>query len=174
MQDSVKNTFIQSLKENRKGVYSTGRIYTSYFEGMAVFSVHSYIHSYTPTLTSPAASLADKPTKPYADHYETSLDVSSFRLYRVDGGGGGSVSNTDYTEWHWPLSGIHTFHHVGKISPAWFGWGGARPSPFTLSTIKQSCSVRSSREGRCCDLPLFLLYPYMHSVVSNSSVFSLK
>jgi len=43
---------------------------------MAVFSVHSYIHSFTPTLASPAASLADTPTKPYADNYEALLDVS--------------------------------------------------------------------------------------------------
>jgi hypothetical protein len=84
MQDSGENTFIQSLKENRKGVH---RIYTPCFEGMAVFAVRSYIYSYTPTLTSPAASLADTPTKPYADNYEALLDVSSLRLYRVDGGG---------------------------------------------------------------------------------------
>ncbi len=41
---------------------------------------------------------------------------------------------TEYTEWQWPHSGVHSYHD-GKISPAWVGGGGARHPPFTLSTI---------------------------------------
>ncbi len=31
-----------------------------------------------------------------------------------------------------------TFHHDGKISPAWWGYGGARPPTFTIFTITLS------------------------------------
>jgi hypothetical protein len=47
------------------------------------------------------------------------------------------------------------FHH-GKISPAWWG-GGGHPNPFTVSTITSKVVVHT---------PLFLLYPYMYSVVT--------
>ncbi len=37
----------------------------------------------------------------------------------------------------------------GKISPGWWGWGGCTPTPFhSIYYHIQSCSVRSSREGR--------------------------
>ncbi len=38
-----------------------------------------------------------------------------------------------------------TFHHDGKISRPWWGWGGARPIPYDH---KQSCGVPSSSKGR--------------------------
>jgi hypothetical protein len=42
-----------------------------------------------------------------------------------------------------------TFHHDGKISPSWWGWG-CTPIPFHSITItyKVAASVRSSWEGR--------------------------
>jgi hypothetical protein len=60
-----------------------------------------------------------------------------------------------------------TFHHDGKISPAWWGWG---VHVLPLSYIyhhKESCSERSNWEADT--LPLFLLYPYMYSVVSKTN-----
>ncbi len=54
----------------------------------------------------------------------------------------------------WP-----TFHHDGKISPAWSGGGGgARPPPFTISTFTYTVAVSAPAE-RANSLPLFLLYP---------------
>jgi hypothetical protein len=62
-----------------------------------------------------------------------------------------------------------TFHHGGKISPAWCGRGVARPPPFTISTITYKVVVYAPTE-RADILPLFLLYPYMYSVVSAAMV----
>jgi hypothetical protein len=41
-----------------------------------------------------------------------------------------------------------TFHHDGKISPAWVRMGvhGARPPPFTLSTITSKVVVYALAE----------------------------
>jgi hypothetical protein len=55
-----------------------------------------------------------------------------------------------------------TFHHEGKICPG-LRVGGARPPPFTRSTITYKIAVCSPAE-RADTLPLFLLYPYMYSV----------
>jgi hypothetical protein len=44
--------------------------------------------------------------------------------------------------------------------------GGARPSPFTLFTITYKVAVYAPAE-RADILPLFLLYPYMYSVVHS-------
>ncbi len=60
-----------------------------------------------------------------------------------------------------------TFHHDGKISPAWWGWGCTLPPPFTLSTITSKVVVYASAE-RSDNLPLFLLYPYMYSVAPTT------
>jgi hypothetical protein len=50
---------------------------------------------------------------------------------------------------NWPLSGVRTFHHDGKISPAWWGWGGGCTPPpvHFIYHHKQSCGVRSSWDG---------------------------
>jgi hypothetical protein len=56
-----------------------------------------------------------------------------------------------------------TFHHDGKFSQAWWGWGDARPPPFTLSTITSKVVVYPHLRGQIHSL--FLLYPYMYSVV---------
>ncbi len=55
-----------------------------------------------------------------------------------------------------------TFHPEGKITPAWWGWGV--PFHFIYHHV-QSCIVRSSWEGRYT-LLIFLLYPYINSVVN--------
>ncbi len=57
------------------------------------------------------------------------------------------------------------FHHDGKISPGWWGWGvpTAHPPPFTLSTITHKVVVVYAPAERADTLPLFLLYPYMYS-----------
>ncbi len=79
----------------------------------------------------------------------------------------------------WPQSTHRTamgtfwrkFHHDGKISPAWCGWRVHGPPPFTLSTItsKVVVYVSFSWEGRYT--PLFLLYPYMYSMILAISHF---
>ncbi len=40
----------------------------------------------------------------------------------------------------------HTFHHEGKISPDWCGWGGARPPPFITFTITSKDAVYAPAE----------------------------
>ncbi len=51
-----------------------------------------------------------------------------------------------------------TFHHDGKISPGWWGCGGARPPPFILFTISYKVAVYAPAER--ADTPaLFHLYP---------------
>ncbi len=44
--------------------------------------------------------------------------------------------------------------------------GGARPPPFTLFTITYKVVVYAPAE-RADTLPLFLLYPYMYSVLTT-------
>jgi hypothetical protein len=59
----------------------------------------------------------------------------------------------------------HTFHHDGKISPdLWVG--DASPPPFTICTIKYKVAMYAPAE-RADILPLFLLYPFMNSVVTT-------
>jgi hypothetical protein len=55
----------------------------------------------------------------------------------------------------------HTFHH--EVSAQAGEGGGARPPPFTISTITYEVVVYAPAE-RVDALPLFLLYPYMYSV----------
>jgi hypothetical protein len=63
------------------------------------------------------------------------------------------------------LSGVHSIMMV----KSWWGWGSARPPPFTLSTITSKVVVHVQAE-RADTLPLqyFLLYPYMYSVDINT------
>jgi hypothetical protein len=46
--------------------------------------------------------------------------------------------------------------------------GGARPSPFTISTITYKVVVYAPGE-RADTLPIFLFYPYMYSVFDAES-----
>ncbi len=66
-----------------------------------------------------------------------------------------------HTEWQL-VTLWRTFHHDGKISPAWWGWGAhARPPFHYIYLHVQSSNVRSSREGRYTSpiftLPLYIL-----------------
>jgi hypothetical protein len=64
-----------------------------------------------------------------------------------------------HKEWQRPLSGVHSIHHDGKISPGWWGWGGGASSPpFTIFTITYKVVVYGPAE-RAGTFPLFLLYP---------------
>jgi hypothetical protein len=56
-----------------------------------------------------------------------------------------------------------TFRHEDKIRPSWWWLGGARPPPFTISTITSKGAVYTTDE-RADTLPLFLLYPCMYSM----------
>ncbi len=58
-----------------------------------------------------------------------------------------------------------TFHHDGKISPGWWGWGVHAPTPFHyIYHHVQSCGVQYVPADRVDTLPLLILYPYMYSV----------
>jgi hypothetical protein len=61
----------------------------------------------------------------------------------------------------------HTFHHDGKFSlvRVW----GARFPPLTLFTITSNVVAYALAE-RAGTLPLFLLYPYMYSVVYHCRI----
>ncbi len=61
-----------------------------------------------------------------------------------------------------------TFHQDGKISPVWWEWG-CTPTPFALSTITHKVGVYAPAE-KADTLPLFLLYPYMYSVILTTRV----
>ncbi len=54
-----------------------------------------------------------------------------------------------------------TFHHDGKISPAWWGWGehSLPLSLYLLSRVVGTLLPRGQIHSS-----IFLLYPYMHSV----------
>jgi hypothetical protein len=68
---------------------------------------------------------------------------------------------TECTEWQRPLSGICSImmEKLGQAGES----GGARPSPFSTSTITYKVVVYAPAEMADA-LPLFLLYPYMYSV----------
>ncbi len=63
-----------------------------------------------------------------------------------------------------------TFHHGGKISPAWWGWGCTPPTPppptplYLPSHKKLWCTYIPAEKADT--LHLFLLYPYMYSMVT--------
>jgi hypothetical protein len=82
---------------------------------------------------------------------------------------------TEYTEWQRSPSGVHAII-MEKIAQAG-DCGGARPPPFTLSAITYKVLVYALAESGDT-LPLFLLYPYMFSVVlsiqSNRDCMHLK
>ncbi len=79
------------------------------------------------------------------------------------------VVSTEYTKWQWPFSGVHSIVMVKSAQHD--EGGGARPPPFTLSTIMSKVVVYTPAE-MADTLPLFLLYPYMNSVVVPQHVMS--
>jgi hypothetical protein len=66
-------------------------------------------------------------------------------------------------ERQWPLSGVHSIMMEKLVQPG--EGGGARPPPFTISTITHKVVVYFPAEGEDT-LPLFLFYPYMYDVNS--------
>ncbi len=45
----------------------------------------------------------------------------------------------------------HTFHHNGKVSPGWLGWGGGTPTPdshYLPSRTKLQCTLQLSGLGQ--------------------------
>jgi hypothetical protein len=74
------------------------------------------------------------------------------------------VQSTEYIEWQWPLSGVHSIK-MEKLAQAGEVWGvHTPPPPFTISTYHHWLVVYAPAE-RADTLPLFLLYPYMYSVL---------
>jgi hypothetical protein len=74
------------------------------------------------------------------------------------------VATTEYTEWH---SNGHFLANIvmEKLAQAVEGMGGARPPPLTISTITYKVVVYVLAD-RADTRPLFLLYPYMYSVIA--------
>ncbi len=68
---------------------------------------------------------------------------------------------TEYTEWQWPLSSVHSIMRVKSAHLE--REGDASTPPFTISFISYKAVVYSPTEW-AGTLPLFLLYPYMDSV----------
>jgi hypothetical protein len=60
--------------------------------------------------------------------------------------------------WQWPLSGVLSIMMVKSAQP------GARPTPYTLSTIMSKVVVYAPAE-RADTFPLFLLFSYMYILV---------
>ncbi len=75
-----------------------------------------------------------------------------------------------HTEWQWPLSGVHSILMVKSTQPAEDKGCTLHPPPFTLSTITSKVVVYYAPSERADTLPLFLLYPYMYSVVATLSI----
>ncbi len=69
------------------------------------------------------------------------------------------ISPTEYTEWQWPLFGMHSIM-IEKLARL-VRVGGARPSPFTISTMTYKAEVYAPWECRYTPpipiLPLYVL-----------------
>jgi hypothetical protein len=79
-----------------------------------------------------------------------------------------SVAATEYTEWH--SNGPFLANIVmEKLAQAVEGVGVARPPPLTISTITYKTVVYAPAE-RADIILLFLLYPYMYSVVAAAYI----
>jgi hypothetical protein len=70
--------------------------------------------------------------------------------------------NTEYIEWQWPLSDIHSIMMEKSAQPG-EGGNARSPLPFTVSTITSKVVVYTTAE-RADTFLLFLLFPYMYSV----------
>jgi hypothetical protein len=79
------------------------------------------------------------------------LNFSARSCYRV------------HTEWQWPLFDVHFIMMAKSAQPG--GGEGCTPSPFhSIYHHEQGCVCAPAE--RADVLPLFLLYPYMYSVVA--------
>jgi hypothetical protein len=67
------------------------------------------------------------------------------------------VGTTEYTEWQRPFSGVHSII-MEKLAQAGEGWG-VHAHPYKV--------VVDAPAERAGTLPLFLLCPYMYSVVGT-------
>ncbi len=69
-----------------------------------------------------------------------------------------------HTEWHRPLSGVHSIMMEKSAPPG--ESGGTRLPPFTISTITDKVVVYAPAERAytISTIFLFLIYPYMYSV----------
>ncbi len=76
-----------------------------------------------------------------------------------------TVNPTEHKEWQWLLSGVHSIMMEKNFQAGEGGGGGARPPPFTVSTITYKVGMYAPAE-RVDSLPLFILYPSMYSVVN--------
>ncbi len=75
---------------------------------------------------------------------------------------------TEYPEWQWPLSGVHSILIVKWAQPS--EGGGCTPFHTIIAITSNVFGLRSSWEGRYTPSPI-LLYPYMYSVgVTGESV----
>jgi hypothetical protein len=68
-----------------------------------------------------------------------------------------------HTEWQLPVSGVHSIMMEKLAQPG--DGAGARPPPYTLSTITHKVAVYAPAE-RADTFLLFLLSPYLYSVLS--------
>ncbi len=76
-----------------------------------------------------------------------------------------TVLPTEYTEWQRPLSGVHFILMEKSTQTGEGGDGGCTPTPFYhIYYYVQNCGLYAPAE-RADTPPLFLLYPYMYSVI---------
>jgi hypothetical protein len=80
-----------------------------------------------------------------------------------------AVSSTEYIEWQRQLSGLHSIM-MEKLAQVGEGLG-CTPIPFTISTITYKVVVCVPAE-RADTLPLFILHPFMYSVVCSIGLYS--
>ncbi len=71
--------------------------------------------------------------------------------------------STEFREWKLLLSGVHSIMMVKSAQPV-VRVGGARPPPFTLSTITSKVVVYAPTQ-RADTLLLYLLYFYVYMYV---------
>jgi hypothetical protein len=73
------------------------------------------------------------------------------------------LPSTEYTEWQWPLSGVHSIM-MEKLAQAYEA-GGCTPSPcHYIYHQVQSCGVPYAPAEKAGTLLLFLLYPSIYLV----------
>jgi hypothetical protein len=74
-----------------------------------------------------------------------------------------------HTEWQWPFSGVHSIMMENFVQA---GKGGecTRTSFHNIYHHVQSCCVRYAPAERAATLLLFLLFPFLYSVVSAAKV----
>ncbi len=78
-----------------------------------------------------------------------------------------AITTEWHTEWQRPLSGVHSIM-MEKSAQAGEGGVGARPPPLTISTITYKVVMYAPAQ-KADTLHLFLLYPYMYSLLCGHS-----